>query len=391
MRKRIALLLFMTLAVTILLAACKQADPTKIIPRWTEDEATSESYVYEITLADFNINENDVISESHFNSYHNDADDANYYKDFDVRTGEPLNSLDEVRPKAVTGTFELTISYSKSDNRNTLTTKQNLEMTYEDKDGKLIDANVLAEMEAKGLVVAKGNGTITLKSTTETQVVFTHDEKQAPHSSYTKVDGFYVGKAHQEISNYTVETTYTYEGRNTVVAIALTQNGKKEEFENTLKRYTEGSFIDSNQMLTYTRSFDKSTGSFQDSPSVVVYSPLSQKLQTANFYFYSAVNAVLTDNTRGETGESIFTKLPIVGVMVAGLPFMVQESLPTLKEKLPDLFDAQGFGPDCTYYGLQPYAKHTPVRFRVHYLSYELAQYDDVIWNALKAPASTEK
>ena len=380
MRKKIALLLLLALALTTVFAACNQPAATKIIPRWDEK---GESYVYAITLADFNLTAEGTVSESHFLSHLNVSDSNYYYKDFDVRAGEPLNSLDEVRPIDATGTLKLTISYSAETKCDTVTTEQYMELTYNNKNGKLIAQDVLAKLKEKDLVVSedKDNDTITLKSTTETTVVFSHDEKQAPRKSGTKVNGFYVGKVHQEVSDYEISTEYTYESKNTVVAIKLTQDGKTTEIEDTLKRRTEGSFIDSNQLFTFTRSFDKSAGNFQDNPSISVYNPLSQKLQTVNFAFTAAANAMLTDSTRGEDGESLYAKLPTVGVVVDGMPFMLQESLPSL-------LDDNGNGLDSAYYGTFNYPKHTPVRFRVHYISFELAQYDDAIWNALKGPAT---
>ena len=388
MKKKIALLLLLALALTVILAACRQTEPTKIIPRWDEK---GESYVYTISLSDFNISD-EKVSDTHFRSYTNAADSNDYYKDFDVRVGEPLNALDEVRPIAATGTFELTIAYSAETKCDTVSTKQYLELTYDNKDGELIDESVLKMMRDNGLIVSEGDGKITLKSTTETTVVFTHDEKQAPRTSSMKVNGFYVGKAHQEVSNYEISTEYTYESKNTVVASKLTQYVEKDgdmkeettEIKETLKRRTAGTFIDSNQIFTYTRSFDKLSGSFADSPTVSVYDPLSKTLQTANFTYTSAAKAMLTDGTRGENGESLFAKIPTVGVTVGGMPFMLQESL-------PNLLDDNGNGPDSAYYGTFNYAKHTPVRFRVRYVSYELAQYEDVIWEALKSAASSDK
>ena len=383
MKKKIALLLLLALALTLVLAACKQTEATKIIPRWDEK---GESYEYAITLADFNTAED---AKTHFNQLRNTDDDLIYYKDFVVRTGEPLNDMDEVRPTAVTGTFKLTIAPTTADKYDTVTTEQYLELTYENKDGKLIDQNVLVELQKSGLVVAQTGSSITLRSTTETKVVFKHDDRQAPKESWTKVKGFYLGKTHQEVSIYEISTTYNYEGKHAVAEIKW--NNDTDATSYTIRRNTEGTFIDSNQLFTYTRSLDKSSTSFADSPSVSVYNPFNQTLETASFVFTASANAVLTDNSRGENGEQIFAKIPTVGVVVGGMPFMLQESVPNLKEKMPDLFNEVGNGPDTAFYGPDPYAKHTPVRFRVGYISFELTSYSDEIWNTLKATVSTEK
>ena len=382
MKKKIALLLLLMLAFTVVFASCSKTEATKIVPRW--DANLVESYEYKITLADFNLAENGNISNPHFKA-HGSADDP-YYKDFDVRVSEPLEAQDAVRPSSVTGTFTLTISHTDS-GCDLLETKQILEVTYDDKNGDLIDETVLQELTQKGLVLSNGGGKITLKSTTETMVEFKHQDNQAPQKSSTKVVGFYVGKVHQEVSIYEISTQYTYEEKNTVVATTLTQNGETTNFENTLKRRGEGSFIDSNQLILYARSLDKSSTSFQSSPSVTIYNPLSQTTQLANFSLTLSANAVLTDETRGE----LLTKLPVVGVVVDGTAFMSQVSLPKFQEKLPDLFDAQGNGPDVTYYGGFATAKHTTVRFRVNYLSYELTNYKEEIWSALQALVSENK
>ena len=382
MKKRIALLLLLMLALTVVLAACAQAEATKVVPRW--DASRVESYEYRITLADFNLAEDGSISSPHFKPH--GSQDNPFYKDFDVRAGEPFEAQDAVRPVSVSGTFTLTISHPSSE-YDLMETKQVLEVTYNDKDGKLIDKEVLQELSRNNLVVSNNDGKVTLKSTTETTVEFKHQDNQAPIQSSTKVVGFYIGKAHQEVSVYEISTDYSYEDKNTLVKTTLTQNGETTNGEETLKRRSEGSFIDSNQLFLYARSLDKSSTSFQSAPSVTVYNPLSKSLQSANFTLTSSANVVLTDETRGE----LYTKLPILGITVDGMAFMSQTSLPKFQEKLPDLFDAQGNGPDVTYYGGFSTAKHTTVRFRVGYLSYELTQYEDDIWSALQALVSEKE
>ena len=382
MKKKIALLILVALALTMGLSACTSTTPTKIIPRWTNGE----SYEYTVTLADFASKD----SATHFNQY--DHDSEKYYKDFVVRTGEPLDDMDEIRPKAVVGKFTLTITTHEinSIEYDVVETRQELKVTYEAKDGKIKVGDeqwveLAAELQSRA---EKTSTSITLNSTTETMVEFKHDEHQAPVKSSTKVDGFYVGKSHQEFSKYEIATEYKYESKKTVAEIKLTQykydESKKtftqetNELSDELKRKTEGTFIDSNQLFMYARSLDKSSTSFQDSPTVIAYNPFNQTTDTVNFYFTSSANAVLTNN-----GEELFAKLPTVGVVVGGMAFMLQESAPNLKEKLPDLFDEVGNGPDVAYYGGFPYAMHTPLRFRVGFLSFELAQYNDELWSAL--------
>lgn len=379
MRKKIALLLLLTLALTVVLAACSQPSATKIIPRWAEQE----SYQYTVSLADFNTSANATYP---FNLY--GSHDDPYYKDLVISAGESFTNADELRPKAVSGTFTLTVVRGE-DEYDTVTTEQNIAVTYATQDGKLLlgensTVEIDAALKKKGTLT---DGSITLDSYTKTTVVFSHDAKQAPRSSSTEVRGFYVGRTHQEVSEYTVSTTYDYEGKRPVAKIALTVNGgETTEIEDTLKGYSQGSFIDSNQLFMYARSFDKSAGSFADNPSVAVYNPFNQTRQNANFGFSAATNAMLTN------GEDVqLVKVATVSITVGGMPFMMTMNAPAFKDKLPDLFDAVGNGPDCYLsFGTDPYAKHTPLRFRVGYISYELTSYDSALWNALTAQMLAE-
>ena len=383
MKKKIALLAVLILAMTTILAACRgNSEPTKIIPRW--EEKTTETYEYTVTLADFDLTADGKVKTPHFNSY--GMDDTTYYKDFDVRVGETFDSLDEVRPTSVTGQLVVTIGHT-DDKYDVLKTEQELLLTYDNSNG-LIDSETLAAMEANGIVIFNNSGSVTLKSTTETTVEFLHDESQAPRSSSTKVVGFYVGKQHQEMSIYEIATVYVYESKNTVVKTTITQNGKTDTIENTLKRRTEGSFIDSNQLFTYARSLDKASTSFQDNPSVTVYNPTTQETQIVTFSFNPSANARLYDSSRNAT---LHAKIPTVGIIIDGMPFMLQECAPNFKEKLPDLFDSQGKGPDVTFFAAYAYAKHTTLRFRVGYISYELTSYETTLWNALTALTNSSK
>ena len=213
-----------------------------------------------------------------------------------------------------------------------------------------------------------------------------HDETQSPYKSGTTVKGFYIGKTHQEASSYEISTEYTYENKSTVASVTLSVNGgQSSKNDYTIKRFTEGTFIDSNQLFMYTRSFDKTSTSFADNPSVAVYNPMSQKMQTANFLFTASAKAVLTNET-----SLLYAKVPTLGVLVDGTPFMMQIAAPNM---ITDKSRS-----DCTQFGSQWYAKHTPLRFRVGYMSFELnyqvgapqvmPQQGQQLWTALNDYAS---
>lgn len=380
MKKKFALLILLALALTAILAACNNPDATQIIPRWSTD---GETYVYNVSLADFAESGN-----SRFTSYSDNGE--TYYKDFLVRVGEPLDDLDEVRPAAVTGTYTMTVSHLTDDKYDRVETKLELLVSYLYENGKISVGKdkwieLSAELAAVGEVTGKH---ITFDSTTETMVEFNrHDGgKQAPRKSSTKVDGFYLGKSHQEISAYEIATEYDYSGKKTVAKSELKMGGKTDTISETLKRYGEGSFIDSNQLFTYTRSFDKTSTSFQDNPSVAVYNPFNQQMQSASFTFTASANAVLTRANE----QPLYAKLPTVGVAVGGMPFMLQESAPNMLDQKADR----------TQYGEDWFAKHTPVRFRVGYISYELnyevgtpadTNQGITLWDALKNYSTKQK
>ena len=387
MKKKLSLLILLVLALTAILAACGNSSSTQIIPRWEDGE----SYTYAVTLADF---DNSADATTYFTQH--EYNGATYYKDYVVRAGEPLSDLDEVRPVAVSGTYTLAISsYDLDGNKyDKVTTCQYLEVTYELAGGKIkLDTDLFAELpealsgepsdDVSNPVAKKDGASITLRSTAETSVEFKRndDGKQAPKSSSSKVVGFYIGKSHQEVSSYEITTTYDYSGKRPVARIARTVDGNTEEIENTLKGYSEGKFIDSNQLFMYARSLDKSLSSLPDSPGVTVYNPFTQEMQTASFTYTADVNAALSDATHGE----FYAKVPVVGVTVGGIPFMSLLSAPKFTDENGKI------NLDSADYGQFTYAKHSPLRFRVGYLSFELTQYDEAIYSALVATTATSE
>lgn len=385
MKKKIALLILMALALTVVLSACGKTAKTDIIPRWSLE---GETYEYTVTLSDFASKNN---ASSRFNSYI--LNDETYYKDFLVRTGEVFDNLDEIRPVEVVGKFTLTIKHLPDDKHDKVETHQELAVSYELQEGKIKVSDtrlveLTSEMNAIGV---KDGDRITFKSTTDTMVEFKRYDNgsQTPIRSSTKLVGFYMGKTHQEVSDYEISTEYKYEGKSAVADITLKTGGKTETNSYPIKGYTEGRFIDSNQLFTYTRSLDKSSASFQDNPSVYVYNPFNQQIQLASFAYTSKANALLTQKDEQTNTETpLYIKLPTVGVVVGGMSFM-------LVENAPNMLDEHNEGPDRTQYGTEWYAKHTPVRFRSGYLSFELnynvgTPQTDSLWASLNTYTHSE-
>lgn len=366
MKRKLALLTLILLALAIALTACTQTKATEIKVRWDTD---GEEHVFAITLADFS-------SSGGFNSYTHD--NATYYKDISIYNEVLANDsdkLDEVCPQLVTGTYTLSIKPSRDGTSFCeVSATQVLYAMYQDSDL----GNISSELQ-KLVVTGDGNplgdkaGCTTLKSTTETWVKFENQPSQQPIESSTKVNGFYIGKTFQGASQYEISTKYNFDGKRPVATVTL-NDGEAVEYD--LPKNSTVNIIDSNQVLIYLRSLDKSSTSFQDNPSVYVFDPYTHVGQTANFSLVREQNLRLTDMSRASDDNTLYTKLSVVGVTVGGNAFMVAENL-------PERINAQGL--DQLVNGN---AKYTTVRFRVGYLAFELASYDDAIWNGLNAKTS---
>lgn len=375
MKRKLALLILMILALSIVLAACGQTETTKIEIRWTPED-----YTFNITLADF------VGTTNEFRKYRLNTD--TYYKDVAI-TGEVFSELDEIRPLDVDGTYKLSIQKVASDDFWTVTSDQTIYAQYNKAKITLIETDLEAitatdtEIAQTTLKPIDGVETIILRSTTQTEVLFKDTIDQTPISSKTKVNGFYIGEQNQQVTSYTVETTYNT-GENRPVA-SISYDGA-EAVDYTFDRGAK--FIDSNQLLMYIRSLDKSyANGFPSSTMVQVFNPYTQEILTASFGLTHDANMILTDSQRQVTvGDSqqvaeVYTSVNIVTVAIGGFAFMQQENLPdTLKSV--DLHAGSGNDSD------KP--KYTTVRFRVGYLAYELETYPDSVWNALNAPADAD-
>ena len=365
MKKRIALLLLCLLLAATFLAACNNTPATQKFIRWSDEE-----HVFNISLADFDESEEKV-----FNTYYDANYDKDFYKDIAIQ-GETFSSHDEVRPTAVVGTYSLSIKLLGTD-RWQLTGKQTLFAQYPDSAVRL-SAEDLAKVRAsaeelaeKAPALSEDGSNVVLKSEIETGVIFKDTPSQTPVSSYTDSHGFYIGtNNHQQISFYKVETTYTETDKNIIATVTF--DGKTEESKEY--KLSNANLIDGNQLLTYIRSFDKSETSFQDTPSVQMFDPLTGTAVAATFGFGYDNPMRITDEHRETTQKNV--RLNIVTVSVAGTAYMCQENVPDTVacDKMK--------GVDRNLF--------TTVRFRVGYLAYELADYTQTLWDELSYPLPTE-
>ena len=359
MKRKIALLILILSVLALTLSACGSTSATSVLARWDE-----EKHVFNITLADFKEN-----SDS-FNVYPaSAADGSDCYKDI-AFNGE-FNNRDEIKPLAVNGTYTIEIkpaagntSYCDVETVQEMCVKYSLKTG--DKEGvdltkysELQSAVATADQLKQFDMTNSDESTITLYSYTKTSVRF-ENTTQNPIKSSTTVKGFYVGKKNQNLTQYTVSTEYDYSNGKRPVA-KITLNGETSEYK--FAKNSAGNFIDSNQILLYLRSLNKSSTSFQDSPSISVFNPYTQTLQTASFGMSYEYNMILTDTTR-EDGI-LAANLNLVSVTVGNNAFMMQENLPDRLAQLDKKLDVYS-----TLTG--PESKFTTVRFRVGYLAYEI-------------------
>ena len=335
MKRKIALIILMLLIVALALTACNQAATTAAKVRWD-----NETHVFKIKLADLK--------------------------------GESL--LDELQPVDAGGTYQIVITpdgtkYCDVETNQVMYVKYNLKTGTTsgvdlDKYSDLL-AVVADEAEYQAAGLTKDEGTTILKSTTVTKVRFENTSSQKPVESSTSVNGFYLGKRSQERSHYDISTTYSYSGKRPVATTTTTVYGNDEPTKTTDKykfdKNSAGKFIDKNQILLYLRSLDKSSTSFQDSPSKSVFNPTAQKLQTASFSLSYKYKTTLNDYS--EKDKTLAATLNAVSVSVDGFAFMVQENL-------PDTLTSKGF--DRFYIVDDAEPKYTTVRFRVGYFVYEI-------------------
>ena len=338
MKKTIALVLLLILAIGVF-AACNQTQPTEKKARWENNE----SWTYNISL----INLNDSLTTTK----------GTYFRDF-LATGEtsPMQgNADRLVPDALEGQYIVNLTVDATKGLATVSTTQTLLATYS-------KTNVADTTQFGELVVSQDEASVTLKSTTQTTVVFKNNTAQTPVSSKTVVDGFYIGKQHQAVSKYSLSTEYEIGKKNTVAKVTL--DGETTEVE-----ITGTNVIDNNQVLWYVRSFDKTSTSFQDNPQVMVFDALAQKARVMTLRYTASQNTLIRHTYAGATEATpVAATLDRLDVSLDGAAYLTQVNLPDLTAKhLDRVGSAEAFN---TYF-----PKHTICRFRVGFATYELVNY----------------
>lgn len=374
MKRKFALLLFLLLTVVTVLSACNSVPATGVAVRWA---GRNESHTFRISLADFQKTDADTNKPTNSFAVYKDDDGKDYRKDVSP-VNEVFSALDEIRPVAVDGTYVINISSDAANSSCTATTEQTIYAQYAKvsvaQNGTELNLPAcdnweqLAERLASPEEIAatsltEADDKVIFKSTSRTSVTFS-DNTQQPISSSSEVHGFYIGLLNQQVSEYKLQTTYDFSNSRKPVVKVVCNDVEKEY---ALARNT--SIIDANQLLLYVRSLEKTSTSFQDTPSVRIFNSLTGETLPASFSFTYDFAAVITDPSRTEAPEK-HVSMNIVYATVNGHHYMVQENIP----------DAAGI--DKTNAGTTP--MYTTNRFRVGYLAYELDSYTDAIWNALK-------
>lgn len=350
MKKTLALVLLLILAVGVF-AACNQVQPTERKVRWDKNE----TWTYNISLANFT----DSLTDSNIT----------YNRDF-LATGEtsPFSgSVDRIAPNKLTGTYVVSISQDIANDTTTVSTTQTMVAIF---DANLVDTSRFDQ----SIIVEQTDETVSLKSTQETKVIFKNGT-QLPVSSYTKANGFYLGKQNQSMSNYEISTEYEVKGKKVVAKV--TQGDKTEDVT-----ISNTNVIDTNQVLMFIRSYDKAETSFQDSPQVTVFDPLTKSTKILSTQ-YTAKQSVLVEHKFANETESVkvATQMPRVDMKLDGMAFVTQVSLPDMT--------ANGLDRIATNVPGVYFPMHTIYRFRSGFVSYELASYlTDNMVNAIKVKAA---
>ena len=292
-------------------------------------------------------------------------------------------ALDEIRPVAVDGLYKLDIKLTSTDQW-TVTTEQEIYAQYKKsslaQNGSTLDLTKCAawtdlqtrtasETEIAATALTPSDDSIILKSTSKTNAVF-YDNTQRPVSSFTEVHGFYIGLANQQLTDYTTEAHYDYSNERKP---RVTGKRNDESFEYKLQR--NANVIDTNQLLLYIRSINKTTDSFQDTPAVYMFDPLTGQVMSVSFTFSYTNPFIITDlNRADDTTKKV--SLNAVAATVNGYAYLLQQNIPDAAK-----IDTMDAGEKC---------KYTTVRFRVGYLAYELDTYTPEVWSALKPTYSQD-
>ncbi len=369
--KKFALVLALLLSLTIVFAACSNStDTTNTSIRWRD-----ETYVFNITKA--LLDGTDAVFNGE--TYATEPVASNYETN--------PESQDQLIPEDIAGTFVMTISVDETNKECTFTTVQTMYSQYRtslletvsiwnDLQSFVISTDSTEWQNAFALHddSASNSELTTLKSVTEKTVTFKNEASQRPLSSETTVNGFYLGKLAQTISNYNVKTTYDWDNS----TISVSKNGA-EAVSNKVKISSSTKFIDSNQLLLYIRSLEKASTKFSDTPTVLVYEPSTNETATASFTFSYSCKTVLS-----VAGEDKYVTVNALAVIIDSRALFVQLNV-------PDSVNSNAALDRISNAGLS-LDRFTTLRFRSGLIRYELSDYTQIAnWSAILDAIETKE
>lgn len=377
MKKRFALLLGVLFILVAAFASCGNTAKTDKDIRWDKG---SEQYTYIITLSDF-ANDGNTLFKEHSEKFNKKGDgdtlsavNVTCYKDSIINTNEAtlMYNADQICPVDAKGVY--TIDANVDDTHVTLKTKQVLFCQYKTEDLQSLGCLNVFKGSAYDYTSKEENPfenndkLITLRSETNTEVVFASNINMTPVSSKSSNKGFYIGKTAQTVSEYSYETAYDIDNNK----VTVKKNGE-DAVERKLSIDKNTTLIDASQLLWYIRMLDKSQEAFQDTPSVSVYDVVTDSIYSSTFALNRQFNLKLENN-----GDIAVISVNVVNVTVGGTPFMAQYNLPDVT--------AIGDGYDCLSRSGTKRPKYTTVKFRSGWFSYEMQpnEYYQQAINAIK-------
>ncbi len=369
--KKLSLLLLLLVVLSLTLTACRQPAVTETVARWG-----NEKHVFNISKVNW-----DAPSVK--------VDDTTFVKNPQY-VPEP-SIKDEIEPYNVGGTYSMEIALQNKDTECVFTTEQNLYVQYETamlekleiwkseetadgiENAKSLSDFVVADDDPDCPLEAVKDYTI-LHSRTVNTVLFKNEATQRPISSTNKCDGFYLGNIAQDITHYNYSTKYDWENKK----VTVSADGKETDFPLNVN----AKIIDSNQILLYARSLEKTSDKMQDNPSVQVFSAVNNNFYTAAFgYFNYACKTLLV----GPDGKDVPVSINFLSIAVDGSVLLSQMNLPDSVNKDSDLDNINNAAAGSSY------NKYTTVRFRAGNFNYELQAYDKAVLDALTITPKSEK
>lgn len=373
--KRISVIILLAIALTTIFSACSSTESTDTIARWQDDETQT------FVISKANLTEA-------AQTYTVDGTSEEFVK-YPLGRYEYTSTVpDELEPSEIGGTYVTVLDLNDTATEALYSTDKHLYLKYaktdlaelniditsdewssfvlydcetQNQSATVWDDETLSDVVANNPLTPEADYVI-LYSRQTTSVKFENQKSQHPLESSTKWDSVYFGKTAQTATHCDITVTYDWDEKK----LAVAENGATT-YETS---FSASTMIDSNQLLLYTRSLEKTSGKFEDSPSVSVFSAVDKQQYTVSFNYFVYTYYTLATTADGDVPVA----LNLVGASVSSMPLFVQTNL-------PDTVDADSY----SLSGSASYHKYTTTSFRSGLYYYELQTYSDEILNSIKA------